>query len=53
MKIENRANTILFDAAWTAGVQYDENLFDNDEEDPTYDSSDEEKYILEGTSDEE
>eukprot|EP00957_Ditylum_brightwellii_P053448 4051025-Ditylum_brightwellii.AAC.2 len=29
LKIKNRAGNILFDSTWTAGVQYDEDLFLN------------------------
>ena len=38
LKIKNRSNVITFDASWTAGVDYDEELFE-DEEDTDYDSS--------------
>ena len=50
LKIENRANTVLFDAAWTAGVEYDEDLFDNEEEDPEYDTDNEDEDELDSTS---
>ena len=38
LKIENRTNTVLFDAAWTAGVKFDEKVFDEDKEDTDYES---------------
>ena len=36
LKISNRANVTLFDASWTAGVDYDENEFDEEINDPDY-----------------
>ena len=51
LKIANRANVILFDSAWIAGVDYDETLFDDedyvivDEEDKNESNEmDEEEY---------
>jgi hypothetical protein len=31
LKIANRANQIIFDSAWIAGVDYDEELFDDED----------------------
>ena len=42
LKIINRTNNVLFDAAWTAGVEYDEEVFNEHQEDPDYGSEDEE-----------
>jgi hypothetical protein len=39
LKITNRANNIIFDTAWIAGVDYDEQEFDDDE----YDEEEENK----------
>jgi hypothetical protein len=50
LKITNRANHVIFDSAWIAGVDYDEDLFDddnhNEEEDgdDNEDNEDEENY---------
>jgi hypothetical protein len=30
LKITNRANQVIFNSAWIAGVDYDEELFDDD-----------------------
>ena len=40
LKIINRTNTVLFDAAWTAGVDFNEEELNEEEEDPNYESSD-------------
>ena len=37
-KIKDRIDAILFDASWTAGVEYDEELFDEQVEDDYYQS---------------
>jgi hypothetical protein len=45
LKIKNRANHIIFDSAWIAGVEYDEEQFDDgeyEEQEEDYDSEDEE-----------
>jgi hypothetical protein len=39
LKITNRANQVIFNSAWIAGVDYDEELFDNDIDDD-YDEED-------------
>ena len=36
----NRTNNVVCDAAQTAGVEYDEELFDEHQEDPDYESDD-------------
>jgi hypothetical protein len=49
LKIANRANQILFDSAWIAGVDYDDELFDDedyDEEDEDNDEEEEESYDM-------
>jgi hypothetical protein len=33
LKITNRANQVIFNSAWIAGVDYDEELFDDDIDD--------------------
>jgi hypothetical protein len=33
LKITNRANQMIFNSAWIAGVDYDKELFDNDIDD--------------------
>jgi hypothetical protein len=33
LKITNQANNVIFDTAWIAGVDYDEQEFDDDEYD--------------------
>ena len=38
LKIQNRTNLVLFDASWTAGVDYDTELFEEQVEDADYDS---------------
>ena len=38
LKIQNRTNVVLFDASWTAGVDYDNDLFEEQVEDEDYDS---------------
>jgi hypothetical protein len=42
LKIANRADLILFDSAWIAGVDYDEELFDDDGHQPNEENEDEE-----------
>jgi hypothetical protein len=42
-KIANRADLILFDSAWIAGVDYDEELFDDDDHQPNYDEENEDE----------
>jgi hypothetical protein len=42
LKIANRADLILFDSAWIAGVDYDEELFDDDDHQPNEENEDEE-----------
>ena len=47
LKIKNRANNIIFDSAWTAGVDYDEDFDDddyNDGEEEDIEEDDEENY---------
>jgi hypothetical protein len=47
LKIQNRANNIIFDSAWIAGVDYDEDEFDDDdynEEEEDMEEEDEEQY---------
>jgi len=50
LKIMNRKNVILFDTAWTAGVEYDEQGFDEDVDNPEY-NSDEDESIESDKSD--
>jgi hypothetical protein len=40
LKITNRANNIIFDTAWIAGVDYDEQEFDDDEYDEEEENED-------------
>ena len=40
LKITNRANRVLFDAAWTAGVEYEETFDDEDYDDDEEEESD-------------
>jgi hypothetical protein len=50
LKITNRANQVIFNSAWIAGVDYDEDLFDDDDHneeedgDDNEDNEDEENY---------
>jgi Ran GTPase-activating protein (RanGAP) involved in mRNA processing and transport len=50
LKITNRANHVIFDSAWIAGVDYDEDLFHDDDHneeedgDNNEDNEDEENY---------
>jgi Ran GTPase-activating protein (RanGAP) involved in mRNA processing and transport len=50
LKITDRANHMIFDSAWIAGVDYDEDLFDDDDHneeedgDDNEDNEDEENY---------
>ena len=36
LKIRNRLDVTLFDESWTAGVDYSEHLFDEQDEDTDY-----------------
>ena len=38
LKISNRQDVTLFDTSWTAGVDYNEELFNEQEEDADYES---------------
>ena len=38
LDIQNRTNVVLSDAYWTAGVEYDNELFEEQVEDEDYDS---------------
>jgi hypothetical protein len=40
LKITNRSNNVIFDSAWIAGVDYDEEEFDDDEYDEDQDGND-------------
>jgi hypothetical protein len=40
LKITNRANRVIFDSAWIAGVDYDEDLFDDDHHNEEEDGDD-------------
>jgi hypothetical protein len=46
LKIANRANQILFDSAWIAGVDYDDELFNNKDSDDEDDKDEEESYDM-------
>jgi hypothetical protein len=41
LKITNRANQVIFNSAWIAGVDYDEEIFDDDDIDDDYNEEDE------------
>jgi hypothetical protein len=43
LKIANRADLILFDSAWIAGVDYDEELFDDGDHQPKEDDENEDE----------
>ena len=42
LKITNRANQVIFNSAWIAGVDYDEDLFDDEDHDEDDDGDDDE-----------
>ena len=42
LKIHNRTDQVLFDSAWIAGVDYDEELFDDENFETNYESDDKE-----------
>jgi hypothetical protein len=42
LKIQSRTDQVLFDSAWIAGVDYDEDLFDDEDFDTNSESDDEE-----------
>ena len=56
LKITNRAGVVLFDSAWSAGVDYDDELFDdedyNPQDDPEVSDTSDETSSEEDTDDE-